>query len=134
MNFRKSKWLLLGTYHPLSQNDKFYFNNIGYALDIYTQYYDKIILVGDFNAEVGEVVLKNFMELYELKNLVKENTCFKSAENPSCVDLFLTNCSTSLQHTNVISSGISDCHKMIITVLKTTFRKAKPKGNNISKL
>ena len=127
INFRKSKWLLLGTYHPPSQDDKFYFNNIGHALDIYTQNYDKIILVGDFNAEVGEVVLKNFMELYDLKNLVKENTCFKSAENPSCIDLFLTNCSTSFRHTNVISSGISDCHKMIITVLKTTFKKAKPK-------
>ena len=84
------------------------------------------MLVGDFNAEVGEVVLKHFMKLYDLKNLVKENTCFKSAENPSCVDLFLTNCSTSFQHTYVISSGISG-HKMIITVLKTTFKKAKPK-------
>ena len=104
INFRKSKWLLLGTHHPPSQDDKFYFNNLGYALDIYTQNYDKIILVGDFNAEVGEVVLKHLMELYDLK----ENTCFKSAENPSCVDLFLTNCSTSFQHTNVISSGISD--------------------------
>ena len=95
INFRKSKWLLLGTYHPPSQDDKFYFNNIGHALDIYTQNYDKIILVGDFNTEVGEVVLKNFTELYDLKILVKENTCFKSAENPSYVDLFLTNCTTS---------------------------------------
>ena len=43
------------------------------------------------------------------------------------MDLFLTNCSRSFQHTNVISTGISDCHKMIITVLKTTFNKAKPK-------
>ena len=67
------------------------------------------------------------MELYDLKNLVKENTCFKSFKNPTCVDLFLTNCSRSFQHTNVISTGISDCHKMIITVLKTTFNKAKPK-------
>ena len=132
INFRKSKWLLLGAYHPPSQDDKFYFNNIGHALDIYTQNYDKIILLGDFNAEVGEAVLKNFMELYDLKNLAKENTCFKSAGNHSCVDLFPTNRSTPFQHTNVISSGISD--KMIITVLKTTFKKAKPKGNNISKL
>ena len=40
VNFRKSKWLLLGTYHPPSQNDNFYFNNMGRALDIYTQIYD----------------------------------------------------------------------------------------------
>ena len=66
-----------------------------------------------------EVILKDFMELYNLRNLVKENTCFKSVGNPSCVDLFLT---------KAISTGISEnYHKMIITVLKTTFKKAKPR-------
>ena len=35
INLRKSKWLLLGTYHPPSQNDNFYFNNIALALDIH---------------------------------------------------------------------------------------------------
>ena len=54
------------------------------------------------------------MELYDLRNLVKENTCFKSIENPSCVDLFLTNCIRSFQNTKAI------------TVLKMTFKKAKP--------
>ena len=127
INFRKSKWLLLGTYHPPSQNDNFYFDNIGRALNIYTQTYDKFLLAGDFNAEEQEVIIKNFMQLYDLKNLVKEDTCFKSVNNPSRVDLFLTNCNRSFQNTNAISTGISDCHKMIVTVLKTTFQKAKPK-------
>ena len=63
------------------------------------------------------------MELYDLKNLVKEKTCFKSVETHSCVDLFLTNCSRSFQNTNVIST--SDHHKMIITVLKLHLRKQK---------
>ena len=67
------------------------------------------------------------MELYDLRNLVKENTCFKSIENPSCVDLFLTNCVRCFQNTKAITTGISDCHKMIITVLKMTFKKAKPR-------
>ena len=67
------------------------------------------------------------MELYDLNNLVKDRTCFKSVVNPSCVDLFLTNCTKSFQNTNVVSTGLSDCHKMIVTVLKTTFEKKKPK-------
>ena len=108
INFRKSRWLLLGTYHPPSQNDSFYFNNIWCALDIHMQNYDKFILIGDFNAEEGEVTLGDFMDLYDLKNLVKEKTCFKSVENPSCIDLFLTNCSRSFQKTYAISTGISD--------------------------
>ena len=127
ISFRKSKWLLLGTYHPPSQNDNFYFNSIGQGIDVYTKSYDKFLLIGDFNAEEGEAVMENFMELYDLGNLVKEKTCFKSVENPSCVDLFLTNCVRSFQCTKVISTGISDHHKMILTVLKTTFEKVKPK-------
>ena len=31
-----------------------------------------------------------FMSTYDLKRLAKQ-TCFKNPENPSCVDLFLTN-------------------------------------------
>ena len=126
IRFFKSKWLLFGIYHPPSQDDKLYFNSIGQGLDVYTKSYDNFLLIGDFNAEEGEADMENFMELYDLGNLIKEKTCFKSVENPSCVDLFLTNC-VSFQNTKVISIGISDCHKMIFTVLKTTFKKAKPK-------
>ena len=60
----------------------------------------KILIAGDFNAEEKEVILKAFMELYDLRNLVKEKNCFKSVGNPSCVDLFLPNCSKSFQETN----------------------------------
>lgn len=127
INLRKSKWLLFGTYHPPSQDDNYYFSAIGRALDIYTSKYDKIILAGDFNAEEKEKIFKNFLELYNLKSLVKDKTCFKSLQNPSCVDLFLTNCNRSFQYTKAISTGCSDCHKMVVTVLKTTYKKAKPK-------
>ena len=41
INFRKSKLVLFGTYHPPSQNNNFYFNNVGRALDVYTQKYEK---------------------------------------------------------------------------------------------
>ena len=49
------------------------------------------------------------MELHDFKNLVKENTCFKSVENPLCVNLSLANCIRSFQNTMAISTGISDC-------------------------
>ena len=126
LNFRKSKWLLLGTYHPPSQNDNFYFENLGSALDTYNKY-DKILIAGDLNAEDGEYTISDFLDLYDFKNLVKDKTCFKSLDNPSCVDLFITNCNRSFMHTKAISAGISDFHKMILTVLKTTFQKAKPR-------
>ena len=108
MNLRKLIWLLFGTYHPPTQRNSLYVDNVGRALDIYTQTYDRFLLVGDFSAEEKEFTLGNFMDLYNLIYLVKDNTCFKSVENPTCVDLFLTNCCRSFQNTAVISTGISD--------------------------
>ena len=76
LNFRKSRLLLVGTYHPPCQNDQYYFQSVGKGLDIYSANYDKYILAGDFNAEDKEAVLRQFIELYGLKNIVHECTCF----------------------------------------------------------
>ena len=124
INLRKTKWLLCGCYHPPSQNDKYFFDNLGIALDNYSDKYDKFLLTGDFNAQVGESNIDTFLQDYDAKNIVKEKTCFKSIENPSCIDLFITNSVNSFQHTKAISSGLSDFHKMVVTVLKRPSKKA----------
>ena len=95
-------------------------------MDTYNNY-DKFLLVGDFNAEDSEPCLKNFLYQYDAKNIVKQKTCFKSTDNPSCIDLFLTNSYRSFQNTCTVSTGLSDFHKMTITILKSTFQKSKPK-------
>ena len=69
--------------------------------------------------------MKNFCDIYHLKNLVNVPTCYKNPLKPSCIDLFLTNCSRSFQDTQVIETGLSDFHKMNITVLKMFFSKQK---------
>ena len=61
------------------------------------------------------------------KNIVKEPTCCKSLSNASCIDLVITNSSSSFQNTKAISTGLSDFHKMVITVLKQTFQRSSPK-------
>ena len=53
------------------------------------------MFIGDFNMTEIEEQLKNF-ELYSLKNLVKEPTCYKS-HMPKCIDLVLTNRNRSVQ-------------------------------------
>ena len=50
-------------------------------------YYDKILLTGDFNAEIHDDYLQSFLYQHELKSLVKEKTCFKSISNPSCITI-----------------------------------------------
>ena len=120
LNFRKCKWLLVGTYHPPSQNDHYFFENLDKAIDVYS-HYEKVLLAGDFNAEISEFCLDSFLYQHELKNLVKEKACFKNVSNPSCIDLLLTNSALSFQHTETVSTGLSDFHKLVLTVLKTTF-------------
>ena len=60
INFRKSKCLLCGTYHPPSQNDQYFVDNIDKALNIYCSY-EKIVLAGDVNAQEGERLLDTFL-------------------------------------------------------------------------
>ena len=94
LNFRKCKWLLVGTYHPPSQNDHYFFENLDKKIHVCSNY-EKVLLLGDFNAEISEFCLDSFLYEHELKNLVKEKTCFKNVSNPGCIDLFLTNTALS---------------------------------------
>ena len=78
-------------------------------------------------AETTEHYTESFLYEQELSNLVKEKTCFKNIQNPSCIDLLLTNNSYAFQQTTTVHSGLSDCHKLILTVLKTSIPKGSPR-------
>ena len=127
VNLYKTKWLMCGCYHPPNQNDQYFFNNLGNALDKYSQDYERFLLIGDFNAEDTEPCLSEFLYEHNAENIVKDKTCFKSLNNPSCIDLFLTNFPSSFQNTCTVTTGLSDFHKMVITVTKMTFHKNPPK-------
>ena len=97
------------------------------SLDIYNQSYDKFLLIGDFNAEDTEPCLSQFLYQHNAENIVKVKTCFINLVYPSCIDLLLTNSPKSFQNTMALSTGLYDFHKMVVTVLKYTFSKSKPK-------
>ena len=80
LNFKKCKWLLSEIYHPLSQSDQYFFDRLDNALDVYFNY-ENILLVGDFNAQIGETCLDTFLNQHELKNVNKEPPCYKNSEN-----------------------------------------------------
>ena len=48
-------------------------------------------------------------------------------QNPSCIDLLLTNNSCAFQQTTTVCSGLSDCHKLALTVFKTSIPKGNPR-------
>ena len=97
------------------------------GLDISMNIYDSILFLGDFNSETSENYWSDFSNLYNLRNIVKETTCFKNPDNPSCIDLFLANHPRCFQNTVAVETGNSDFHKMVVTVLKVFYKKQKPK-------
>ena len=50
--FRKCKYLLCWAYHPSSQSDEYFFNNLDKGLDTYRKY-DKVLLVWDFDTKIS---------------------------------------------------------------------------------
>ena len=124
---RKTKFLLVASHRPPSQPDQYFYDNITKIQDRYAHSYQKVIFAGDFNAQENEICVRDFIRENNLKNIVKEPACFKNPVNPSCIDLFLTNTSNSFQGTKTVSTGLSDFHKMVLTVLKNKCVRLKPK-------
>ena len=138
LTINKEKWLLLSFYRTernenrLSNIRKF-FQNLSRILDTATSKYDNIILMGDINIDtksksaVGYKDLMNFMELYNLSNLIKTPTChFK--DHSSSIDVFLTNKPRRFFNSKSFELGVSDCHTMITSFLRTHISRLKPKN------
>ena len=85
--------------------------------------YENLILIGDFNATISDCSLCEFREVYNLKNLIDEPTCYKNPHNPSSIDVILTNRKRSFHNSTAIETGLSDHHKMIITILNGNLKK-----------
>ena len=122
----KSKWLIGAGYNPHKEGISYFLNHIGKELDKFLPSYENILLLGDFNSSVKENHMKEFCEIYDLENLIKDPTCFKNPSNPSSIDVMLTNRKSSFQNSMTLEIGLSDHHKMVVTVLKRYFKKRDP--------
>ena len=71
--------------------------------------------------------LEEFCASYYLKNLIKQPTCFKNLENPTCIGHILTNHPKSFHSSSVFETGLADFHILTLTVLKVFHAKHKPK-------
>ena len=94
-------------------------NELGKVLDIYLHKYDLILLIGDFNSEISEKSMHDFCNVYNLESLSNTSTCFKKPENPSSIDLLLTNSKNNFDEAVVLESGLSDFHKLVVSVFKS---------------
>ena len=126
LTIRNTKWLIFGGYNPKKENIKNFLDQIGKELDRFLPNYENLLLLGDFNSEMCEEHMKDFCETYNLTNLITDPTCFKSINNPSCIDVMLTNRNSCFENSMVVETGLSDFHKMTITVMKKYLKKREP--------
>ena len=66
--------------------------------------------MGDFNVAMSDIAMGKFCSLSNLESLIKKPTCYKSHENPTCIDLILTNKPGYFRRSNVFETEISDFH------------------------
>ena len=70
--------------------------------------------------------LSDFVDTLSLSNLINRKTCHKNLSGTT-IDIMLTNRPNRFQKTSTVITGLSDFYKMIISCLKTTFKKFHPK-------
>ena len=75
---------------------------------------------------MSETSLDEFCQTYNLGNIINEPTCFKNTKNPSCIELVLNNKPESFLKAKTVETGLSDFHKIVASVLKTSFKKQRP--------
>ena len=75
------------------------------------------------------ILIRRFLTLtwsLSFKCIIKEPTCYKNPNNSTYIDLILTNCPKNFQES--LETGLSDFHKMVLTVFKSEIPNLTPKA------
>ena len=82
---------------------------IGRNQDLFSSKYDYFILLGDFNFEPFEQPMRDFCQVYNCENIIKNKTCFKNTHKASKF------------------YGDRNRNKMSLTIMKVFYKKQRPK-------
>lgn len=127
----KKRWCVFSVYRPQTIKVNLFLDTLSLLLDQAVNKYENILIIGDINIDSNEenssslIKLHTFLDTFNLRNLITENTCFTKTHSSS-LDVMLTNKPRSFMHSKTTETGLSDCHKMTTTVLRAHFEKIKP--------
>ena len=137
LTIAKNNWFLLSFYRTEREENKLsnitkFFQELFQILNKAINKYDNIIIMGDINIDhgnkksIGYKELVNFMDIFSLKNLINDKTCFFRGHESS-IDVILTNQPRKFYTSKTFELGVSDCHKMIATSLRAHIPRIKSK-------
>ena len=133
LTISNKKWFLMFVYRPpYESNKEIFFKEITNTLDKAINKNENIFVAADFNTDISSIekdrnnYLYDFLDNFSLQNIVNLNTCFKSVSG-TILDIMLTHRPRCFQKTSTVTTGLSDCHKMVANFLKAHFKKLPPK-------
>ena len=119
----RKKVLFYFCYRSPSVNINPYIQKLSASIDAAILETDNISVIGDLNQNMLMRTqckeLCDFTDVYNMYNLIREPTCYKSSTNNSLVDVLLTTQKNFYKTSGVVQNGYSDVHHMIYGVMKT---------------
>ena len=126
INLGKEKLLVFGAYKPPDINNSSFLNELYNAITFYSTFYKNCVLLGDLNIARDNTQLQHFCESFLFEHLIQKTTCYK-VETPTGIEHIITNIPKRFKKSMSLETGISDHHKLIMTIFRSTFAKVKPK-------
>ena len=110
-----------------TQTKRTVFHEIKLTLISFSSSYENILLLGDFNFATENLNLKNLLNIFDLKSIIKISACYKSSLFPTYIDLILSNKRTLFMKSIVFETGMSDFRKLTTTILRKKINKGTSK-------
>ena len=84
-------------------------------------------MLGDLIIVRDNTQLQNFCESFLFEHFIKKPACYKG-DTPTGIDQIIINIPKRFMKLMALETGISDHYKLIMTILRSTFAKGKPKN------
>ena len=91
VKLRKRKWFQNCSCNPNQNSISNHLECLNRLIDENSSSFDNFIFIGDFNVSTNHNSMIHFCDLNGLRNLINVPTCYKNFDNPSSIDLILTN-------------------------------------------
>ncbi len=126
---RADKWVICSMY---KQPGTLYYDLIcvmDNLLNNSLKNYSNVSLLDDLDINVSKPnhPLKELFQVTGVQNIMSAPSCFINPDNPSIIDLVVTNVAKRLSATTCIGTGLSDFHMMVCFATKINVTVNKPK-------
>jgi hypothetical protein len=118
--FKNEKIFFILVYKPPSVNINVFTNIMSQILDVCLTECKSYYIMGDINIDFKCLPndMSSFLSSYNLVNVIKTPTCHKNSDNPSLIDVIITNTPERIAcHLNTFV-GVSDFHNLICASTK----------------